>query len=236
MKIRQVFLDILFPPICLNCRAYLQTLEEKENLLCHPCFSGISIYSNIFRPELQFKLAAIGSYGTSALRELLHYFKYNGFLAARIPLEKLIVRWSKTNPNLIPSILAPSSCVVPIPLHKNRLRKRGFNQAEIISEILGRHLNLPVEKNLLERIRETKSQIKMGSVKEREANVKASIQVREGEKATLSRYGSIILVDDIYTSGSTMREAAKALRQGLRLSSAECPGIKNITAFVIAKT
>lgn len=220
-------LDILFPPICLNCRGNLLSRGEKENLLCSTCFNGIKIYSNIVRPDPRFNLMAIGSYENSALRELLHYFKYNGFLAAKIPLEKLIVKWLDTNSSLVSSILDSSFCLVPIPLHKKRLRDRGFNQAEIISEILSRRLNLPLERNLLERIRDTKSQIKMSGVGEREENVKNSIRIKEGKASSLLQYQSVILVDDIYTSGSTMKEAAKALRQA---------GVKNITALVIAKT
>jgi len=233
------FLDILFPPICLNCRSNLLSYEEKEDLLCGACFKGIKIYSNIVRPGPQFNLVAIGSYENSALRELLHYFKYNGFLAAQVPLEKLIVKWLEINPTLIPICFpapegrgspnswAANSCLVPIPLHRKRLRDRGFNQAEIIGEILSRCLNLPLERNLLERIRNTKSQIKMSSSKEREENLKNSIRIKAGEESLLSQYQSAILVDDIYTSGSTMREAVKALRRA---------GVKDIAALVIAKT
>jgi len=220
-------LDIFFPPICLNCRTYLNGPEEKENLLCDICFTGIKVYSNIFRPDPRFNLMALGSYETSALRELLHYFKYNGFLAARAPLEKLMMRWLNTNSSLVSRFLLPRSLLVPIPLHRNRLRARGFNQAELIAEVLSQFFQLPLEAGLLERTRDTKSQIGMKSAKEREENVKSSISIREGRESLLSQYQNVILVDDVYTSGSTMKEAIQALRRS---------GAKNITAFVIAKT
>ena len=218
-------LDILFPPICLNCRTYLNGLEEKENLLCDICFTGIKVYSNIFRPDPQFNLMALGSYETSALRELLHYFKYNGFLRARAPLEKLMMRWLNTNSSLVPRFLPPRSLLVPIPLHRSRLRARGFNQAELIAEVLSQLFQLPVEKGLLERTRDTKPQIGMKNAKEREENVKNSITVRE--RPGWPQHQNVILVDDVYTSGSTMKEAMRALRRS---------GAKNISAFVIAKT
>lgn len=221
----QRVLEILFPPICLNCRSYLQDIETRQNLLCHSCFSSIKIYSNIFYPDSHTSLLAVSSYENSALRELLHYFKYNGFLGAQAPLEKLIMKWLTTNSLLTTHLPPPTSCLIPIPLHKSRLRKRGFNQAELIAKILGKHLNLPVE-NLLERTRDTKSQIGMKSAKKRQENVKNSISVRE-KRGSLPQYQNVILVDDIYTSGSTMTEATRALRKA---------GIKNITAFVIAKT
>ncbi|MBI2012925.1 MAG: ComF family protein [Candidatus Colwellbacteria bacterium] len=218
-------LDIFFPPICLNCRTYLNGPEEKENLLCDICFTGIKVYSNIFRPDPRFNLMALGSYETSALRELLHYFKYNGFLAARAPLEKLMMRWLSTNPSMVSHFPLPHSLLVPIPLHRNRLRARGFNQAELIAEALSRLFQLPLEAGLLERTRDTKSQIGMKSAKERRENVENSITVRE--RSGWPQHQNVILVDDVYTSGSTMKEAMQALRRS---------GAKNITAFVIAKT
>ena len=221
----QRVLEILFPPICLNCRGYLKNAGEREDLLCASCFGGIKIYSNIFRPDPRTNLIAIGSYENMALRELIHYFKYNGFLGAKVPLEKLIIKWLNTNSSLVSSILDSSFCLVPIPLHRSRLKARGFNQSELIAEILSRHLQLPLEKDLLERVRDTKSQIKMRNTKEREENVKNSIRIREGRGSP--QYQSVVLVDDIYTSGSTMGEAAKILRRA---------GVKNIIGFVVAKT
>lgn len=216
----QIFLEILFPSVCLNCRAYLKE-EIRRELLCEACFNGIKIFSNVFYPDPRFKLVALGSYENTALRELLHYFKYSSFLAAQTPLEKLILKWLEINRNLIPNILLPDSCLTPIPLHPNRLRSRGFNQSELIAEILARHLNLPVEKNLLKRVRNTKSQVEMKDLKKRAENLKNSFVAKESDQK------SVILVDDIYTSGATMGEAARALRRA---------GAKNITAFVIAKT
>lgn len=223
----QQVLEILFPPICLNCRNYLQNAEERENLLCVKCFSGIKIYSNIFQPDSQTNLIAISSYENSALRELLHHFKYNGFRGAKVPLEKLIIKWLGTNPNLASSILNSRSLIIPIPLHQSRLRRRGFNQAELIAGLLSRLLQLPLEKDLLERVRNTKSQIGMKSAKDRSENIKNSIRVRPDQEMILSKYPKIILVDDVYTSGATMKEATRVLRHS---------GARDITAFVVAKT
>lgn len=221
------FLEILFPPICLNCRSYLRDTKEGEDLLCGGCFGSIKIYSNVFRPDTRFNLIAVSSYENTALKELIHYFKYNGFLAAKIPIEKLIIQWLTNNPNLVSSILDSRSLIVPIPLHKRRLRERGFNQAEIIAEILSRHLNLPLEDDLLRRIRETRPQIKMKNEEERQKNLRGSIVIEQEGEAVLSQYQNVILVDDVYTSGATAKEAVAAIQRA---------GIRNITVFAIAKT
>lgn len=226
-NLRQFTLDVLFPSICLHCRTYLNGPEEKENLLCDACFTGIKIYSNVFKPDPQLNLTAIGSYDAGALKELIHYFKYNGFLAAQVPLKKLIVKWLNANFSLVSHFLPPDSLLVPIPLHKSRLRGRGFNQAELIAQALSQLFQLPLEKNLLERTRNTKPQIEMKNAEERTGNIKDSIQVKPGREAIFSKYQSVILVDDVYTSGATIKEAAKTLRRA---------GVKDITAFVMAKT
>ncbi len=225
LRVWQTSLDILFPPICLGCQSNLLSDEEKENLLCNTCFNGVKIYSNIVKPDPLFSLLAVSSYENTALRELIHYFKYNGFLAAQAPLEKLIIKWLDANSSLVSSILDSSFCLIPIPLHKKRLRERGFNQAEIIGQILSRHLNIPLEKNLLERVRDTKSQIKMKGAQRREENVRGSIRIREEDRSPQCQ--NIILVDDIYTSGATMKEAAGALHRA---------GAKNIVGFTMART
>ncbi|MEX2033399.1 MAG: ComF family protein [Candidatus Colwellbacteria bacterium] len=223
----QQVLEILFPSICLNCRSYLQSREERENLLCSNCFDGIKIYSNVFRPDPRTNLIAVGSYENAALRELIHSFKYNGFLGARVPLEKLVIKWLSANRELASRVLDSGFLLVPIPLHKNRLRARGFNQAEIITLILSQLFRLPMARDLLSRTRDTRSQIEMKNKEERRDNIKNSIAVRENKESVLLQYQNVILVDDVYTSGSTMEEAMRALRRS---------GAKDITAFVIAKT
>lgn len=221
------FLEILFPPICLNCRSYLRDTKEGEDLLCGGCFGSIKIYSNVFRPDTRFNLIAVSSYENTALKELIHHFKYNGFLAVRTPIKKLITRWLDANQELASSFLGPGSLIIPVPLHKRRLRERGFNQAEIIAEILSRHLNLPLEDGLLRRIRETRPQIKMKNEEERQKNLRGSIVIKQGGEAVLFQYQNVILVDDVYTSGATAKEVVAAIRRA---------GIRNITVFAIAKT
>lgn len=97
--------------------------------------------------------------------------------------------------------------IVPIPLHRSRYRHRGYNQAEIIARELGRILSLPVYPDLLVRSRDTKPQKELND-KERKNNVKRAFKIGEN-KVQLS---CILLVDDIFTTGSTIDGASAALR------------------------
>lgn len=215
------FLDILFPPICLACKAYLAAQVEKENLLCKTCFDGIPIYKTMpLGPK--FTLAAVSTYDNKALRELLHAFKYNRFLAAQTPLALLIDKYLN-NVNL-PKALPADTVVIPIPLHRKRLRERGFNQAEKIANIVSERLELPMNNDSLVRIKDTPHQTTRRSKAERLESLRNSFEVTD--KAALTER-TIILVDDIYTTGATMQEAAKTLRRA---------GVRNIIGVVVAKT
>lgn len=215
------FLDILFPPICLACKAYLAAQTEKEYLLCQTCFDGIPIYETVSLGP-KFTLVAVSPYDNKALRELLHAFKYDRFLATQIPLASLIDKYLN-NVNLSKTLPA-DTVVVPIPLHRKRLRERGFNQAEVIADIVGECLSFPVISSVFVRIKDTPRQTTRKSKAERLESLRNSFEVID--KETL-KGKTIILVDDVYTTGATINEAAKTLRRG---------GAKNIIGFVVAKT
>lgn len=97
--------------------------------------------------------------------------------------------------------------VLPIPLHPARRRKRGYNQAEIVAAELASCLELPVRKDVLFRIRNTKPQKQLDS-RERPRNMKGAFGVSGSWKTE----PSVLLIDDIYTTGATMEQAAKILR------------------------
>lgn len=99
-----------------------------------------------------------------------------------------------------------ADALVPIPLHKSRRRKRGFNQAELVARKIGEKLNIPVETKLLLRVKKTSPQKELNDT-QRRANLKNAFQVRQNDV----RLRKVILVDDIYTTGSTIDAAAAAL-------------------------
>ncbi|AMK10820.1 ComF family protein [Pseudodesulfovibrio indicus] len=116
----------------------------------------------------------------------------------------------------------PPDLVVPVPLHTRRLLWRGFNQSlEIARGVAGR-LSVPLSTEALTRTRNTPPQTRLG-VKERQANIKGAIAARPD----LVRGRRVLLVDDVYTTGSTLRECARTLRR------AGCEGVE---VLVLART
>lgn len=96
--------------------------------------------------------------------------------------------------------------ILPIPLHKRKLRQRGFNQAELVAKELGRLTGITVDTGILKRIKDTGPQKSLND-KERMHNIKGAFSVQE----KIGRGKNILLIDDIYTTGSTMDEAARVL-------------------------
>lgn len=216
----ELILDIFFPPICLNCKKYLED-GERDKLVCASCLASIEIYSNLFYPFPGITLAAASSYSNPALKELIHYLKYKGFLKAGKALGEILTKYLNRL-NLNPQ----DFIIVPVPLYGTRHRKRGFNQAELLAEIVGKHFNRPVLTKVLKRIKETKPQIEISDYKIRSENIKGVFSVAEKQKE-LVKGKQIILVDDVCTSGATIKEAARTLKRA---------GARKIIALVVAKT
>ena len=119
-----------------------------------------------------------------------------------------------------------NSIIIPIPLHHKKRRKRGFNQSDIIADILSQYLNLPVYKNVLKKIRDTKPQMTLRKSEERSENISNSFTLAENYPKDIEGK-NIIIVDDVCTSGATIKEARKVLS---RLKP------RKVIGFVIAKT
>jgi ComF family protein len=98
---------------------------------------------------------------------------------------------------------------VPVPLHLDRLRWRGFNQSLLLAQAIGHARQIPVDPFLLERIRPTVPQTQLDE-NERSANVRGAFAVQNTERL---KEKTVLLIDDVYTSGSTVNECARMLRR-----------------------
>lgn len=134
-------------------------------------------------------------------RAALHAFKYDGERRLAEPLGLLLARrWSRA--------AVGGEILVPVPIHPERRRERGFDQAELLARVAGRHLRLPVTTALM-RTERTTAQHALGRA-ERARNVAGAFAVRSGLSERLrSRW--LILIDDVATTGATLSGCAAAL-------------------------
>ncbi|MEK7648798.1 MAG: phosphoribosyltransferase family protein [Patescibacteria group bacterium] len=111
-------------------------------------------------------------------------------------------------------------CLIPIPLHPARLREREFNQAELLGETIQCVLEVGLEKHILVRARKTASQTKLSS-DERKKNIEGCFAI--GAVSLMPK--SVLLIDDVCTTGATLCEAARMLK---------CHGVESVSALVFA--
>lgn len=235
--------DVLFPPICLSCRKRLRFPSFFSNEICDNCANQIEIHNSFFcpkcqsrlpearntcHPETHYILGSASSYSNEQIRELIHSLKYMryekaadllGFIACEY-LNRIIDNQKINLQNFT---------LLPIPLHISRERKRGFNQSLLIAKAISIHLKenkiceIDINQTILKRVLNTKSQTECKNQKDRAQNIVHGFDVNEKR---LVDGNSFILIDDVFTSGATMNEAVKTLKNY---------GAKKIIALVIAK-
>jgi len=231
-KVKNFILDLLYPKFCFNC-------GREGSYLCSDCQSTLEILSSHTRATAkggdEVAASSTTEYRTQELKDLyfaLPYrnpliknltklFKYEPFVKELAqPLTSLII----THFQLIeksPADLA--DCILmPVPLEKRKLKWRGFNQAEEIGRELAQFFQIPLLNNVLAKIKETPPQVEL-SDEERKENIKGAFFCQSSEKIKGKK---ILLVDDIYTTGSTMEECAKVLKTA---------GAKEIIGIVVAR-
>ncbi len=193
-------------PVCYSCGKPLDSFEEEFCTDCkkHPKNFRRGMGLCIYQEPVKSSLAAI-KYKNK--REFANYYILETERRKGKELKKLGV-----------------DVIVPVPLHKKKRRKRGFNQAEIFAEGIGKIIRCPVEKNLVKRTVYTKPQKKLSS-RERKENLRKAFlgDYKAYEKAGCPK--KVLVVDDIYTTGATVQGVSDAL-----LSM----GVKEIYIFCIA--
>jgi ComF family protein len=217
-------LDFIFPNVCPFCERV-----SKDRKVCDSCLSGIRFIgkgsiclkcgvpfdfaetSDRLVPDhfcgecllggFYFDKARSVAFYNGLLKETLHRFKYQGKLGLGRALSNILVE------NL-PDDLDRPRIVIPVPLYIARLRKREYNQSVILGENLARFLRVPFNPFVLRRVRDTKPQFEISSEYEKRKNVNGAFSVENHEKI---KGESVLLVDDVFTTGSTMDECARVL-------------------------
>ena len=233
--------DLLLPRLCVVCG---RELDRKEKHICLDCLVGMPLTYHWTRienqmadkfnaliakensgPEYYALATALFDFSKdSGYRHITHSLKYRhnipaGKFFARMLAKHLVETFDNARVHF-PDI-PPADAVVPVPLHWTRLLSRGYNQAEIIASEIAAELDIPLRKVLLTRSRRTHTQTSL-NVEEKTANVSGAFAVNP--KADLRGLRHILLVDDVFTTGATLYNCFRPVRQaagpGLRISIA----------------
>jgi len=177
-------------------------------LVCNkPSFDGLTHPKCLGKYTIDGAFSAVSYKGI--VKKLIYNFKYKPFLSdLKNTLNELFYE-SIIQQEIFQKVYATKPILVPTPLHKKRLRVRGYNHAKLLAEGLGKNLNLKMIE-ILERTRETKSQFGL-DLKQRKENISNSFSL--SPNILISQYPNIFLVDDILTTGSTLLEAARILKK-----------------------
>lgn len=222
--------EYLFPVFCLSC-------SGEGAWLCDTCRPMLAISAQYFCPVchastdhgavcascreksyLTAHVAATKYEEDGLIGLILHTFKYQYAEDIFCVIDKILAEFLEREKEMYRGV----DIVVPVPLHKKRFAERGFNQAAAIGSSLARYAGIPFADRLLERVRDTPHQATLDRAGRLE-NVAEAFQLKDPVRI---QGVSVLLVDDVLTTGSTLQECARALHAG---------GAGKISAFTLAR-
>lgn len=209
--------------LCLSCQNKLKPIKQDVCLYCKK-----SSFFGLTHPSCQKKLNIDGLltlyYYSPILKKVIKNIKYR--LAVQVWQEFYRI----IKPEVIEKLglykkLSSDFIIQPIPLTINKYNERGFNQAKIISLFFQKFLNFPIV-NLLIRKKEIQPQAQTKSLLKRYLNLKGAFAINPNCRGMINHVSNIILIDDVVTSGSTVKEAARVLKEA---------GVKKVYVLALAK-
>ena len=237
MRWLQKIIDIILPPRCIKCG----TILTQNNGLCPKCFNEITFISEPYchkcgHPFSEIKKGQKLLCAPCAKNKNREYFRYNRSAIIYNEESKNMILGLKfmdktENAQIMASWMfiagkdiweSGAEIIIPVPLHYSRLLKRRYNQSALLAKELNKLCKLPVDYDSLVRHKKTRPQVEF-SGHERIKNVKGAFSVKTPEKIKNKR---IILIDDVLTTGSTLKECAIALKKA---------GAKSVDTLTIAK-
>ena len=225
MELARKLLSSLFPSRCILCRqtvkeavagqsieictACYQSLPKNDNacsrcalpladdidgdVLCGRCVSKLPLYDysrSLFLYE-------------DDVISLIHQLKFGEKISYARSIGEMLL--TAVNHEILPEQGRPD-CIIPVPLHDKRLRRRGYNQSTEISRVMAKKLAIPIAYDAVVRTRHTMAQMDL-KAKDRQKNIKGAFSVID-----IKKYTHVLIIDDVVTTGSTVNELAKVLK------------------------
>ena len=215
--LKKILIDLLFPARCLGC--------QKANFyLCPACLKQIKLKKNNLKSAffpIKGLLAGL-SYKHPLTKKAIYLLKYSFAYELINPLSQPLLKNLK---NFKKEQDIKKVFLIPVPLHKKRLKWRGFNQAHLIAQEISKIDNFVLIDDFLIQAKKKKPQAKIESASKRQENIKEVFQVNP-QSSFNPKNKTIFLIDDVVTSGATLKECALLLKQ---------EGVKDIWAAVLAR-
>lgn len=204
--------DIIFPKKCINCK-------KEGSYLCEDCLSLIEInpftYCLCEKMEKRSscekcknrnldKIFSAASFNNRIVKEAIHKLKYNYIEELSAPLAILVL----SHLQAVNCPIDKNFIISPVPMHIKKEKRRGFNQSEKIAKLISESTGIPLSASLI-KIKETRPQMELNK-EERSQNIKGCFAVKNGEEF---KNKTVLLLDDLYTTGNTMDECAKVLKE-----------------------
>ena len=228
-------IDLLLPPACLLCGQSLPIDHSKQSF-CRDCLTSmpplssahclccaqpfpnstsIHLCGNCLKKPPSFSIVHAAGIYQGGIKDAVQRLKYRNQVTLARPLGQLLGKVVKE----AGADFGPD-CIVPVPLHPNRLRQRGYNQALEVARPIAQQLNVPIDTGLLQRIRKTPPQQGLTAI-ERRNNLRNAFDL-----TTTPSVRRILLVDDVMTTGETVRECCRTLRAG---------GVRDVQVAVVGR-
>lgn len=195
--------NLIFPPICIIC----QNEYFKRNVpICEKCLNKLSYLPQdiLLKKSVAKHLdeLSITFVFDKHYQKIVHHLKYKEYRSLGYLIGQMIAK-----KNSISKINLKNCIIIPIPLHPIKYRERGFNQADLLAKGFSDEMGVALNKKVLKRVKNTQSQTKL-SKQERKENMAGAFKARGID----DNFNSVILIDDVYTTGATMDAAAKSLK------------------------
>jgi ComF family protein len=204
-------INLFFPPVCAGCHSFLLS---NENVICTLCRHNIPLTNHHLNPEnesfkkfygripVEHSSALLYFHKKGIVQELIHNLKYKG----QEEIGTVLGEWyadDLKNSTIIQSV----DEIIPVPLHKRKLRERGYNQVTNFGLELSKNLNIPYESNILLRNVYSKTQSKK-TLLNRSDGIDTIFDVVFTDKDHNKHF---LLIDDVITTGSTLEACSHAL-------------------------
>lgn len=209
-------LDLLFPPVCIHCG---KRINKQNDFLCKDCLNKIEylipLITKVEGLSYDF-LISIVRY-REVVVSIIHNLKFYNLSSISDFIAELIYKQIKKN-----KLVLDVNLIIDVPLHLVRKRERGYNQASLIAKKLANLLGVDYDGEIIERVSNTVSQATLEHDK-RERNINQAFKLKKNIDL---KHKSVILLDDVFTTGSTAEECCKVLKSA---------GPKKITVLTLGK-